>query len=66
MAEFEERKQSIKALADQGKFEDALAKCDSLLAQSPDSRGDVLRLRAYIYSPQGRYEQAMLTGPAIG
>jgi tetratricopeptide (TPR) repeat protein len=59
MTEFEEHRQSIKTLADQGEFDDALAKCNYHLAHFPESRGDILRVRAYVYSLQGMYEQAI-------
>ena len=59
MQEFDKHIREIKALADQGEFDDALTKCNFLLAQMPEMRSDILRIRAYVYSLQGMYEQAI-------
>lgn len=59
MSDLKERTKRIKSLADQGRFEDALASCDSLLEQSPGLKGEILRARAYVYSVQGRYDLAI-------
>ena len=62
---FKEEKRKVNALADQGKMEEALAQCDALHAQHPEWRVEIIRLRAYTYTRQGMYQEAIAEREAL-
>jgi tetratricopeptide (TPR) repeat protein len=54
-----EIKQRARALAESGKFDEALSQCDLLMTQTGEAQADSRRLRAYIYILKGEYEAAV-------
>lgn len=59
MNEFDKHEKHIKALAEKGESDEALAQCNALLTELPESKAGILRLRAYIYARRGMYEEAI-------
>jgi|SRR5882672_3506190 len=60
MSDFEKQKKRIKSLAENGEPDEALAHCNALLAELPESKAEILRLRAYVYAHRGMYEEAIV------
>lgn len=59
MSEIEKHKKRIKTLVEKDAHDDALAQCDALLAEQPEVRAEVLRLRAYVHADRGLYDEAI-------
>jgi tetratricopeptide (TPR) repeat protein len=49
----------IKTLAEKDRFDEAIAKCEEILRGHCESKADVLRVRAYVYSLWGHYDKAI-------
>lgn len=65
MIEFNSHKSHVNALVKEGKYDEALARCDSLFAEMPISRAEILRLRAYVHAHRGTYEEAIADRESI-
>lgn len=57
--ESEGRQKSVKELVKSGEHDVALAQCNALLAEQPESNADILRLRAYVYAHRGMFDEAI-------
>lgn len=50
---------AIKSLTEQKRYDEALAACEELLRQAPESKADVLRARASVFARSRDYERAL-------
>ena len=56
---------SIKKLAEESRFDEALNRCDDLLKTFPERESKILRTRAYVYALMGNYEKALADREAV-
>ena len=56
---FKQHEKRIKTLIENKAHDEALAQCNALLAEQPELRGEVLRLRAYVHAHRGLYDEAI-------
>jgi tetratricopeptide (TPR) repeat protein len=49
----------IKSLADQRRYDQALAECEAFIESIPENKADALRTRAYIFALMGDYQRAL-------
>ena len=57
--EFKQHEKRIKTLIENKAHDEALAECNALLAQQPELKAEVLRLRAYVHAHRGMYDEAI-------
>ncbi|MHC1727571.1 MAG: tetratricopeptide repeat protein [Syntrophobacteraceae bacterium] len=55
----------IKALAESGRFDEAIAKCEKILDGSSEKMVEILRVRAFVYTLWGHYDKAKEDREAI-
>lgn len=51
--------EQVKLLAQQDRYDEALAECEKWLREAPNRKADILRIRAYTLARQGDYERAL-------
>jgi tetratricopeptide (TPR) repeat protein len=59
VSEFKEHERKIKALIESKGHDEALSQCSALLAEQPELKAEVLRLRAYVHAHRGSYDEAI-------
>jgi tetratricopeptide (TPR) repeat protein len=56
---------AIKSSADDGRCDEALAACESLLRDDPENKADILRARAYVFGLQDDFTRALRDREAV-
>lgn len=56
---------SIKRLAEQRRYNEALEACENFLNHFPERKAEVLRIRAYVFSLQGEFSRALNDREAV-